>query len=226
MEKIFCVEDDESIRELVLCALRTSGFEAEGFEEGTSFFARLARERPALAVLDIMLPGEDGLAILRKIRAGGDERLPVIMLTARAAEYDKVIGLDSGADDYITKPFGVMELISRVRSVLRRSGGAGESAGVLTMRGISLDGGRRIVRAAGKECELTFKEFELLAYLMRNHGMVLSRDKIMNAVWGFDFEGESRTVDMHIKTLRRKLLHAGAVDVIRTVRSVGYKFED
>lgn len=226
MSIIYCVEDDESIRELILYALRGGGFEAVGFETGAALFARLPQERPALVLLDIMLPGDDGITWLKRMRAGGYSDLPVIMLTAKATEYDKVIGLDLGADDYITKPFSVMELLSRIRSVLRRCGAAKESSELLNSHGITLDYDRRRVMVNETECELTFKEFELLAYLMRNRGMVLSREKIMNVVWGFDFEGESRTVDMHIKTLRRKLEQAGAADVIKTVRSVGYKFGD
>ena len=218
---IWLVEDDESIRELVLYALGQSGFATRGFADGASFWEALQAETPSLALLDIMLPGEDGLELLRRLRE--DSRLaalPVIMLTARAAEYDKVKGLDLGADDYITKPFGVMELISRVRAVLRRTSSEPAHSS-LRCKGVELDEERRTVTANGRPVALTFKEFELLAYLLRNKGLVLTREQIMRAVWGFDFEGESRTVDMHIKQLRQKLGSWGTRIV--TVRGVGYK---
>ena len=218
---IWLVEDDESIRELVLYALGQSGFTTRGFADGASFWEALQAEAPSLALLDIMLPGEDGLELLRRLR--GDSRLcnlPVIMLTARAAEYDKVKGLDLGADDYITKPFGVMELISRVRAVLRRTSSEPAHSS-LRCKGVELDEERRTVTANGRPVALTFKEFELLALLMHNEGLVLTRERIMERVWGFDYEGESRTVDMHIKTLRQKLGECG--ELIRTVRGVGYK---
>ena len=218
---IWLVEDDESIRELVLYALGQSGFATRGFADGASFWEALKTEMPSLALLDIMLPGEDGLELLRRLRE--DSRLcnlPVIMLTARAAEYDKVKGLDLGADDYITKPFGVMELISRVRAVLRRTSSEPVRS-CLQCRGIVLDEERRTVTSNGNTVTLTFKEFELLAMLMHNEDLVLTREKIMERVWGFDYEGESRTVDMHIKTLRQKLGECG--ELIRTVRGVGYK---
>lgn len=225
MPRIYCVEDDESIRELVLYALRGGGFEAEGFGTADAFWQRLAQGRPALVLLDIMLPGEDGISILQKLRGGTLPITPVILLSAKAAEYDKVRGLDLGADDYITKPFSVMELLSRIRAVLRRFDGETDGA-LISLRGVTMDSRRRTVAVEGEACQLTYKEFELLRYLMCNHGIVLSRGKIMDAVWGFDFEGESRTVDMHIKTLRQKLEKAGAPDLIKTVRSVGYQFED
>ena len=212
MAKIFCVEDDESIRELILYALHSGGFESEGFESGRQLFSSLAKETPALILLDIMLPEEDGTEILGRLKA-----------TAKTSEYDKVKGLDAGADDYVTKPFGVMELLSRIRAVLRRCGGGREK--VVSCREVTVDYERRTVTVGENGCELTYKEFELLYYMICNRGVVLSRDKIMDAVWGFDFEGESRTVDMHIKTLRQKLERAGAHDLIKTVRSVGYKIE-
>lgn len=221
MATIYCVEDDVNIRELVLYALRASGFEAEGFDSAAPFFERIAAARPDLVLLDIMLPETDGLAILRQLReTPRTAHLPAIMLTAKTAEYDKVRGLDDGADDYLTKPFGVMELISRIKAVLRRSIPA-QSDDQLVLGAISLDSARHIVTADGAPVILTLKEFDLLHYLLENADLVLTREKIMEAVWGFGFEGESRTVDMHIKTLRQKLGAAGAQ--IHTVRGVGYK---
>jgi len=218
---IYCVEDDRSIRELIIYALKSNGYEAIGFSEGRPFFIALESGLPVLILLDIMLPGEDGIEILKKLKASSKTRhIPVIMLTAKSAEYDKVLGLDSGADDYITKPFGIMELLSRVRAVLRRSSHVRNSselsAGRLTMY---ID--RHVVLADGKEVALTFKEFELLKYLMENDGIVLTRDKLLKEVWGYEYEGETRTVDVHIRTLRQKLGEAGTV--IETVRGVGYR---
>ncbi len=221
MQIIFCVEDDENIRELVVYALKASGFAAEGFADANSFYARLEEQVPSLVLLDVMLPGDDGMKVLSKIRKNARfSNLPVIMLTAKNTEYDKVCGLDHGADDYVTKPFGVMELMARIKAVLRRTEQK-KSPEILTLGSIALDAGRRNVTVASKEVILTFKEFELLQYFMQNAGLVLSREKIMAAVWGFDFEGESRTVDMHVKTLRKKLGDAGSM--IGTVRGVGYK---
>ena len=222
MPKISVVEDDENIREIVIYALNSSGFEAVGFENGEEFFEAVDLEMPSLVLLDIMLPQGDGLSILRRLRnASKTEKLPVIMLTAKNNEYDKVKGLDMGADDYITKPFGVMELISRVNAVLRRSGEKQDD--ILQVSGLRLDHLRREVRIGDDIIKLTFKEYELLYYLVRNAGLVLSREMIMQSVWGYDFEGESRTVDMHIKTLRQKLHSLGGL--IKTVRNVGYKLE-
>jgi two-component system alkaline phosphatase synthesis response regulator PhoP len=223
MPLVYIVEDDENIREIVLYALRSAGFAAAGFETGVDFLASLHKELPALALLDIMLPGEDGLSILKRLRlATKTKTLPVIMLTAKNSEYDKIKGLDMGADDYIAKPFGVMELISRINAVLRRSGAKEvERSAWLEIGKLSLDNARREVCVGGKKINLTYKEYELLYYLALNEGIVLSRDKIMEAVWGYDFGGESRTVDMHVKTLRQKLGTAG--ELIKTVRSVGYK---
>lgn len=219
--KVYLVEDDESIRELVLYALASGGYEARGFERADAFWEACGASAPSLVLLDIMLPGDDGLAILRRMKESvRTADIPVIMLTARATEYDKVKGLDAGADDYVTKPFGVMELLSRVRAVLRRTG-SGEEPAPLCYGGVSLDPGRRAVTAAGGQVALTYKEFELLAFLLKNQGLVLTREKIMERVWGFDYEGESRTVDMHIKSLRHKLGACG--EIIRTVRGVGYK---
>ncbi|WP_306576162.1 winged helix-turn-helix domain-containing protein [Anaerotruncus massiliensis (ex Togo et al. 2019)] len=219
--RVYLVEDDESIRELVLYALASSGYEARGFERADAFWEACDALAPSLVLLDIMLPGDDGLAILRRMKESvRTADIPVIMLTARATEYDKVKGLDAGADDYVTKPFGVMELLSRVRAVLRRAG-PGEEPAPLLYGEVSLDPGRRAVTAAGEPVALTYKEFELLAFLLKNQGLVLTREKIMERVWGFDYEGESRTVDMHIKSLRHKLGACG--EIIRTVRGVGYK---
>ena len=222
MPKVFIIEDDEDIREIVIYALVSAGFSAVGFETGDDFFGAVETELPSLILLDIMLPKDDGLTILKRLRgASRTKTLPVIMLTAKNSEYDKVKGLDMGADDYISKPFGVMELISRVNAVLRRSGA--EDEGKMEFSGLSIDHARREVASGGVPVRLTFKEYELLYFLMLNVGLVLSREKIMAAVWGFDFEGESRTVDMHIKTLRQKLGESGGL--IKTVRNVGYKLE-
>ncbi|MGI5967745.1 MULTISPECIES: response regulator transcription factor [Anaerotruncus] len=219
--RIYLVEDDESIRELILYALTSSGFEAQGFDCAEPFWVAVKQRSPGLVLLDIMLPGDDGLAILRRLKeSGGTSQVPVIMLTAKATEYDKVKGLDLGADDYITKPFGVMELISRIRAVLRRVKPE-ENIALVSCGGITLDEERRTVTSQGEPVTLTYKEFELLSYLLRNEGIVLTREKIMERVWGFDYEGESRTVDMHIKSLRQKLGACGAL--IQTVRGVGYK---
>lgn len=224
MEKIFIVEDDENIRELVIYALTSSGFDVAGFECGDVFFDVLNKcvDLPSLLLLDIMLPGEDGLSILKKLR--NDNRykaLPIIMLSAKNSEFDKVKGLDMGADDYIAKPFGVMELISRINAAIRRSGNTSIASDKLKCQNISLDNKRHSVTVDDENINLTYKEYELLNYLMLNKEVVLSRDKIMESVWGYDFEGESRTVDMHIKTLRQKLGSAG--ELIKTVRNVGYK---
>ena len=222
MSKIYIVEDDENIREIVIYALASAGYEADGFETGKEFFAMIETELPLLVLLDIMLPEDDGLSILKRLRnTPRTHKLPIIMLTAKNSEYDKVKGLDSGADDYVSKPFGVMELISRVNAVLRRSGI--EENTIIEVSGLRLDHARREVRTDGDPIKLTFKEYELLYYLMLNSGLVLSREKIMETVWGYDFEGESRTVDVHIKTLRQKLGSAGSI--IKTIRNVGYKME-
>lgn len=204
---IYYVEDDTSIRELVLYALKTAEFQVMGFENAASFYKRMKEQQPDLILLDIMLPDEDGVSILKKLKSRPDtENIPVIMMTAKSSEYDKVLGLDSGADDYITKPFGVMELISRVKAVIRRSDRSKGSAGeVLKIGELVLDEQKHEVYARGQEVSLTFKEFELLSYLMKNRGLVLSRDKILNTIWNYEYEGESRTVDVHIGSLRQKL---------------------
>lgn len=222
MRLIYCVEDDESIRELVIYALKNNEFEAKGFENADELYNELTLKLPDLIILDIMLPGDDGYTILNNIRKNHITRnIPVIMLTAKTTEYDKVKGLDMGADDYISKPFGIMELISRINAVLRRSIKLEDKQDLLSVDNLSLDESKRIVTVDGKEVSLTFKEFELLYYLLKNINIVLSRDKIMNEVWGTDFEGESRTVDVHIRTLRLKLGDSGKI--IQTIRNVGYK---
>lgn len=222
MPMIYCVEDDANIRDLVVYALKSSQFEARGFADSKSFLAAVAAETPDLVVLDIMLPDEDGINLLKRLKASpATAAIPVIMLTAKTSEYDRVVGLDCGADDYIPKPFGILELVSRIRAVLRRVGSSVPRTALLTAGEITVDYDSRTASVSGRSVTLTLKEFELLYYLMKNKGIVLSRDKIMSTVWGFDFEGESRTVDMHIKTLRQKLESGGAL--IETVRGVGYK---
>jgi two-component system alkaline phosphatase synthesis response regulator PhoP len=218
------VEDDANIRELVLYTLRNTGFEAEGFINGEDFLRAMQEKSPSLVILDIMLPGEDGLAILKKLRSREvSKKLPVIMLTAKGAEYDKVLGLDSGADDYMTKPAGMMELVARVKSLLRRSGTGGERSEYRT-DGLYVNVSRHLVTVNDEEVSLTLKEFDLLVYLLKNSGIVLSRERILQAVWGYSSVLETRTVDTHILTLRTKLGSRGAL--IQTVRGVGYKTED
>ncbi len=220
---IYIVEDDKNIREIEMFALKNSGYAVEEFENAKSFFSRITEKVPDLVLLDIMLPDLDGLEIVKKLRSRPDTvRVPIILVTAKTTELDKVKGLDIGADDYLTKPFGVMELISRVKALLRRSRALQDDK-QLVLGDITLDSERREVHVGGEVCELTFKEFELLKLLMVNVGIVLHRDTIMSDVWGTDYEGESRTLDMHIKTLRQKLGEAG--NMIKTVRNVGYKME-
>lgn len=220
-QMIYCVEDDMNIRELVAYALKTSGYEAIGFENAAEFYKGLKDGNPDLILLDIMLPDEDGISILKKLRAKNEYKdIPVIMLTAKSTEYDKVKGLDVGADDYVTKPFGVMELISRIKAVLRRSQKS-ISTDMMVLGDIRLDIQKHEVTVSGKVVVLTYKEFELLTYLMKNQGIVLSRDKILEVIWNYDYEGESRTVDVHIGSLRQKLGSSG--NMIETVRGVGYK---
>lgn len=219
---IYIVEDDVNIRQMESYALRSAGFDTREFDDGNALFSACAEHVPDLIVLDIMLPGKSGYEILADIRASAAiQKVPVVMVTACASEIEAVRGLDAGSDDYITKPFGVMEFISRVRAVLRRTQSTPESA--ITVGGITLNDDKHIVTAGGLERELTIKEYDLLRCLMQNEGAVLTRDRLMDKVWSTDFSGESRTVDMHIKTLRQKLGEAGAQ--IKTVRSVGYKIE-
>lgn len=217
---IYCVEDDASIRELVVYTLKATGFEAQGFADGKAFSAALARQLPELVLLDIMLPGEDGLQILKRLRAqAATAAIPVMMLTAKGTEFDKVVGLDNGADDYMTKPFGMMELVSRVRALLRRT--KREPDHVLTLGALSLNRDTRRVLADGQEVALTYKEFALLEYLLENSGIVLTRDKLLDRVWGYSSDVETRTLDVHIRSLRQKLGPCGAL--VETVRGVGYR---
>ena len=216
---IYIVEDDSSIRELVAYTLNSQGMEARGFDRPSAFWAAMEEKVPALVLLDIMLPEEDGLAVLKKLRTTPrTAKLPVIMLTAKSTEYDKVVGLDGGADDYVAKPFGMMELLSRIRALLRRTE---TENGILRCGILEVDPGQHIVRVRGQEAALTQKEFEVLCLLLRNPGQVLSREQLIENVWGYAFTGESRTVDVHVRTLRQKLGEAGAY--IETVRGYGYK---
>ena len=222
-EMIYCVEDDRNIRELLVYTLETTGFEAKGLADGNELWSALknADAIPEMILLDIMLPGEDGYAILEKLKNFSATRnIPVIMVTAKEAEYDKVRGLESGADDYITKPFGMMEFVARVKAVLRRSSRQSEDR-ELRCGNLSVFVGRHEVFYEDKPVELTRKEFELLLYLMENKGLVMTRNQILCHVWGYDFDGETRTVDVHVRTLRQKLGMAG--DIIETVRGVGYR---
>ena len=220
---IYCVEDDESIRELMLYTLRASGFEAEGFSCGTGLFEALGQATPQLILLDIMLPGMDGIEILKQLRGHtATARIPVIMASAKSTEYDKVVGLDLGADDYLAKPFGMMEMVSRIRAVLRR---AGESAprDSIRMGQLEMDPLSHTVQAQGVRVELTLQEFGLLKLFLEHPGRVFSRDQLLERIWSTDYLGETRTVDVHIGTLRTKLGPCG--EYIRTVRGVGYRME-
>ena len=220
---IYVLEDDANIRKLVDYALTREGYSVEGFGTPAEFWAAVGRQIPQLVLLDIMLPQEDGLSVLRKLRSRSDtRRLPVIMLTARSSEFDKVTGLDSGADDYIAKPFGMMELISRIRAVLRRTGPETEEKS-WRIGSLYVQPGRHIVQAGGVDVALTYKEYELLRFFIENPGKVLTREELMNRVWNTDFSGESRTLDIHIRTLRQKLGEEGS-RYIKTIRSVGYRF--
>lgn len=222
--RIYVVEDDESIRELVVYTLSASGFQAGGFACGEAFDAAMREACPDLIVLDIMLPGEDGISILKRLKSSTrTENIPVIMLTAKSTEYDTVSGLDAGADDYVAKPFGVMELVSRVRAVLRRSAGDKNSGGALTAGPVQMDIERHRVTVNRREITLTIKEFELLRVLMENAGRVLDRDQLLARVWGYHFDGETRTVDVHIRSLRKKMEEGG--ECIQTVRGLGYRMD-
>ena len=220
---IFCVEDDSNIRELVVYTLETTGFKARGFEDGRSFLEALALETPELVLMDIMLPGEDGLSLLKKLKNSTKTReIPVIMVTAKGAEYDKVKGLDLGADDYVAKPFGMMELVSRIKAVLRRTLKSGqETQDIMKAGELELDTKKHEVTAAGEVVNLTLKEYELLKRLMKNPNIVMTRDCLLEDIWGYDFDGETRTVDVHVRTLRQKLGTCG--EMIETVRGVGYR---
>ncbi len=222
---VYVVEDDTSIRELELYALKNSEFDVDGFESASELYKALGDRIPDILLLDIMLPQDDGLKILTRIRNSAEYHdLPIIMVTAKTSEIDAVKGLDMGADDYITKPFGVMELVSRVKAVLRRTHSSHAKKEVLRFRDIVIDESRHIVAAAGKEVELTYKEYEILKHLITNNGIVLTRDRLMEIIWGYNFEQGNRTVDVHIQSLRKKLGESG--DCIKTVRNVGYKVGD
>ena len=222
--KIWCVEDDASIRDIEIYTLNSTGFEARGFENGEDFFAALAQETPDLVILDVMLPGMDGVSILRKMKdSAATKRLPVIMATAKGMEYDKIQSLDLGADDYLVKPFGMMEMVSRVRAVLRRCAPLGEGS-VLRAGNLTVNLDERTVTANGNRVNLTFKEFELLKLFLSHPKMVFTRDQLLSNVWYIDYAGETRTVDVHIQTLRQKLGDCGRM--IETVRNVGYRLED
>lgn len=218
---IYCVEDEKNIRELLVYTLKSSGYEAKGLGNGKELKKALKEEIPELILLDIMLPGEDGYAVLEFLKGRSDTQdIPVIMVTAKEAEYDKVRGLEGGADDFITKPFGMMEFLARVRAVLRR-GSRNQRSDVLIFRDLSMEVERHQVTAGEEKVNLTLKEFELLRTLMENQGIVMTRDRLLGQVWGYDFDGETRTVDVHVRTLRQKLGECG--NYIETVRGVGYK---
>lgn len=226
---IYCVEDDLGIRELIVYSLENTGLDAKGFEDGQELLDELKNgKRPDLILLDIMLPGEDGISILKILRGDkSTQKIPVILLTAKNSEYDKVIGLDTGADDYVTKPFGIMELLSRIKAVLRRSSDDTkqlEKNSVYSVDNVVLNTKKHSVKVDNQTIGLTLKEFELLYLLMRNQGLVLTRDIILQQIWGYDFDGETRTIDVHIRTLRQKLGQNG--DIIKTVRGVGYRINE
>lgn len=223
---IWCVEDDASIRDIEVYALSSAGFEARGFEDGSSFYAAITgeKEKPQLIVLDVMLPGIDGIELLRRIRANAAlKQIPIVMATAKGSEYDKIRGLDLGADYYLTKPFGVMELISCVKAVLRRCGAEDEKS-TLNACGISMNTLEHTVSADGERITLTYKEYELLKLFLSHMGTAFTREQLMERVWGTDYMGETRTIDMHIRTLRQKLGKCG--ESIKTIRNVGYRMEE
>lgn len=223
MSLIYIVEDDKNIREIESYALKNSGYSVDEFESAKAFWNKVSDRTPDLILLDIMLPDSDGIDVLKKLRRNPEtKKIPVVMVTAKSTEIDKVKGLDNGADDYITKPFGIMELISRVKAILRRINSMEEEK-FIHLHEIFMDGDKRMVYVSDEPCELTYKEFELLKLFLQNAGIVMTRESIMEHIWGIDFEGESRTLDMHIKTLRQKLGAAGSY--IKTVRNVGYRIE-
>ena len=220
---IWCVEDDAGIRDIEVYALQSTGFEAQGFEDGTSFWEALKTTKPQLVILDVMLPGIDGVELLRRMRSSADTaKIPVIMATAKGTEYDKIQSLDLGADDYLVKPFGVMEMVSRVKAVLRRCQNETKE-NILQVDSLILNLDEHTVSVDGQRINLTYKEFELLRLFLSHPGMAFTRDQLFNEVWGMDYFGESRTVDMHIRTLRQKLGNYGRM--IETVRNVGYRLE-
>ena len=220
---IYCVEDDAGIRNMVVYTLRSTGFEAEGLPDGAAFFDAIKKTRPQLVLLDIMLPGDDGLTILKKLRDNpATAEIPVILATAKGSEYDKVTGLDLGADDYLAKPFGMMEMVSRVKAVLRRTTPRQDQQ-VLQAGALSLNLGEHLVTVDGQRVTLTLKEFEVLRVMMEHVGQVFTRDRLLGEIGGYAFDGETRTVDVHMRTLRQKLGRCG--DYIETVRGVGYRLE-
>lgn len=220
---IYCVEDESAICDLMVYTLKASGFEAQGFGDSAGFWSAMKAQKPELILLDVMLPGEDGLTVLKRLRSSPvTSDIPVIMATAKGSEYDKVIGLDGGADDYLAKPFGMMEMVSRIKAVLRRT--APKQAKVISYGGITLDESRHLVTVNGSPVSLTLKEYEILKLLMDSPGQVFTREILLSDVWGMDFTGETRTVDVHIGTLRTKLAEAG--DMIETIRGVGYKMAE
>ena len=219
---IYLVEDDHSIQKLVIYTLKSQGFEAEGFTLPSQFEKAMAKQLPSLIILDIMLPEVDGLTILKKIRSNPETaEIPVILLTAKSSEYDKIFGLDSGADDYVAKPFSMMELLARIKALLRRTKNAGIKSKVLSYRDLVVRPDEHVVKVQQEPVLLTRKEFEMLRLLLENKGHVLTRDQLLTQIWGYDFDGESRTVDVHVRTLRSKIEPCG--NYIETVRGVGYK---
>jgi two-component system alkaline phosphatase synthesis response regulator PhoP len=218
---IYCLEDDEGIRDIEVYTLRSTGYAAEGFADGKTFLEAVRKNPPQLVILDIMLPGEDGLEILRRLKTDAATRdIPVIMATAKGSEYDKIKGLDLGADDYLAKPFGMMEMVSRVRAVLRRVSPPAETR-ILTAGGLSMYPDEHRVSAGGEAVTLTLKEYEMLRIMLEHPGIVFTRDQLLSDIWGMDYDGETRTVDVHMRTLRQKLGDCG--DLIETVRGVGYR---
>ncbi|MBR5329666.1 MAG: response regulator transcription factor [Firmicutes bacterium] len=221
---IYCVEDDDSIRDIEMYTLNSTGFEVRGFPDGASFFAALEEKKPQLVILDVMLPGEDGITILQKLKASAATKdIPVIMATAKGMEYDKIHGLDLGADDYLVKPFGMMEMVARVKAVLRRSVPKRESY-ILRCGDLVMNPAEHVVTLGGERVDLTLKEFDMLKLFLQRPGIVFTRDQLLSSVWGGDYDGETRTVDVHIRTLRQKLGEAG--NLITTVRGVGYRLEE
>ncbi len=220
---IYMLEDDSGIRDFVLYALNNSGFEAVGFELPSEFYSALSEKIPDLLLLDVMLPEEDGISILKKLRTSPEtQKLPIILLTAKGTEFDKVLGLDSGADDYVSKPFGTMELISRIKALLRRSGNVPSvSENAISIDGLKIIIDKHEVTSHGNKITLTLKEYDMLCLLMKNKGKVFTREELLNRIWGYEFAGESRTVDVHIRSLRSKLGECG--ELIETIRGVGYK---
>lgn len=222
---IYLVEDDDNIRELIIYTLNNGGYESKGFSRPSEFWSEMKNSKPQMILLDIMLPEEDGLTILKRLRKDRDTKdIPIMMLTAKGSEYDKVIGLDYGADDYMPKPFGMMEFMARVKALLRRTENRADDEKDIVIDNLTISTTKHQVMVCGREVFLTLKEFELLILLAKNQGLVFSRDSILSKIWGYSFDGESRTVDVHIRSLRIKLKEAG--DLIETVRGVGYKISD